>query len=278
MPNYFHNADLQYLTIYPYDVIVNVFNQILNDTNIEFNYPQGGCQQRAQIMSMLLKKKFQIDHCKVWLFAPVVLEENQYQTLYINDVDDLTNQDEIQWNYHVAPVVQVEKDGNISTMVIDPSIVKNEPVFLSTWFYAIGNSEVSKYTFMLPDKYFFNCVYNNTNELTTIFDGSFYNYEEDDKNDLTLEKGLALNDVAIAVFNKHIKLHASASTKQIYDLKEIFGNATAMDFLFAQNLSGKTDETKLRYVLTNYTHIFTEARDLFSKRVVYWTSITNALI
>lgn len=278
MPTYFHNADLNYLPVYPYQVVEDVFNQLATASNIQFSYPQGGCQQRAQLMSMMLTKNHAIQHCKVWLFAPVTLYDNDNRTLYIKDVNNLTNEEDIQWNYHVAPIVQVQLNGNIIPMVIDPSINYKAPHQLNDWFAGIGNSDISKYTFMLPDKYFFNCVYNNSNQITTIFDGSFYNYEEDDKNDLTLEKGLALNDVSITIFENYIQPDATNHSQRIYDLKEIFGNATAMDLLFAQKISGQTPQTKLRYALSNYPQIMHEAQQLFNERVVYWMGITNKLI
>lgn len=277
MPTYFHNADVKQLPVYPYNIIAGIFNQLATASNIQFTYPQGGCQQRAQLMSMLLTKNSHIQHCKVWLFAPVTLHENDNRTLYIKDVNNLTNEDDIQWNYHVAPIVQVELNGNVSLMVIDPSINFKAPHQLNNWFAGIGNSNISNYTFTSPGSYFFNCVYNN-NQLTTIFDGSFYNYEDEDKNDLTLEKGLALNDVAIAIFEKFIQPAATNNTQRIYDLKEIFGNATAMDLLFAQNISGQTPQTKLRYALGSYPNVMREAQQLFDERVVYWMGVTNKLM
>ena len=156
-PTYFPNAELSYLKVYDVVTVQHAFEHIAHNSQIEFNFPQGGCQQRAHIMSLLLAKKFNIEHCKVWLFPPVALYVGDTRTLYIDDKNKLTPNNKIEWNYHVAPVVQVRNNGSVDTMVFDPSINYAEPIFLDKWFDAIGNSHVSKYSFLLPDKYFFYC-------------------------------------------------------------------------------------------------------------------------
>ncbi len=281
-PVYFPNADLIYLKIHDFATIQDAFDSIAHHSQIEFNFPQGGCQQRAQIMSMLLTKNFHIDHCKVWLFPPVALYMGDSRTLYIEDKNRLTPNNRIEWNYHVAPVVQVQCGSTVNTMVIDPSINCNEPILLNNWFTAIGNSDVSKYSFLLPDKYFFYCCYNSSNVLTTIFDGTFFNFENPVKDDLTMEKGLAINDMAIKIFHKYIQpLFLSdheADKIKLADLKEIFGNTTALDLLFSQNISGYSDNTMHRYVITNYSDVVKEAKAIFNERLTYWTKVTNALL
>lgn len=279
---YFPNADLSYLKAYDINTVQHAFDSIANDSQIEFNFPQGGCQQRAQIMSMLLDKRFNIDHCKVWLFPPVALYVGDARTLNIEDKNGLTPGNIIEWNYHVAPVVQVMQGYAINTMVIDPSVNNNAPLLLDDWFARIGNSDVSKYSFLLPDKYFFYCCYNSTNTITPIFDGTFFNYENPLKDDLTMEKGLAVNDMAMHVFHKYIKpLAASedeADKTKLEDLKEIFGNTTSLDMLFSQNISGYSGNTKLRYVITHYSNIMSEAKNILTERLAYWTSVTNAFL
>lgn len=279
---YFANAELSYLKTYDIATIQHAFDSIAHDSQIEFNFPQGGCQQRAQVMSMLLNKRFNIDHCKIWLFPPVALYVGDARTLYVEDKNGLTPGNRIEWNYHVAPVVLVQRGDTIATMVIDPSVNYNEPLPLDDWFACIGNSGVSNYTFLLPDKYFFYCCYNSNNTLTTIFDGTFFNYENPLKDDLTMEKGLAVNDMAMQIFHKYIKPLAAADNDtdkiKLEDLKEIFGNTTSLDMLFSQNISGYSYNTKLRYVMTHYSDIMNEAKNILTERLAYWTSITNALL
>ncbi|HRG53103.1 MAG TPA: hypothetical protein PLL00_09720, partial [Bacteroidia bacterium] len=66
--------------------------------------------------------------------------------------------------------------------------------------------------------------------------------------------------------------------KKLDDLKAIFGNATALDFLFCQNTSAKTKITTQRYAVSNYPDLMKEARGVFNDRLTYWTILTNKLI
>ena len=280
-PTHLVQADLRYLQTYDAAVMLQAFNSLVHDTEIAFDFPQGGCQQRAEIMSMYLHKKLKIDHCKVWLFAPAALYSGDSRTLFIDDKNGLTAHSKIEWNYHVAPVVRVIENDKVQTMVLDPSIHKNEHILLEQWFNAIGKSNISQYSFVLPDRYFFYCSYDYNGFLTTLFDGSFYNYEGLIKNDLILEKGLAINDMAIHIYHHFIApLMASATETdkvKLEDLKAVFGNTTALDLLFSQNISGYTPNTTHRYVISFYNDVMTEARRLFNERLGYWTAITNQL-
>lgn len=62
-----YTIDLSALKSYNSLEIQQVFNSICK-TGIEFNFPQGGCQQRAQIMSMMLQQVYKIEHCKCGSF------------------------------------------------------------------------------------------------------------------------------------------------------------------------------------------------------------------
>jgi hypothetical protein len=280
-PTYFHNADITKLKVYDLPVIQQAFNSISNSFEIEFNFPQGGCQQRAQIMSMILDKKFNIEHCKLWLFAPAAMDMNETFTLYIEDKNGLSPSGKIEWNYHVVPVVQVQGANAIDTLVIDTSINRNEPMQMENWFTSIGNSHTGKYSFLLPDKYFFNCFYSG-NEMTNIFDGSFVDFINQAKDDLAVERSLALNDMAMKIYHTYIQPLKNApdpaGIKKLEDLKAVFGNSTILDLLFAQNISGKTENTTHRYVITSYSDIMQEAKHFFNERLLYWTKFTNTLL
>ena len=56
-PTYIPYADIDLLKVHEIEAIQYAFDSIVNDFGIEFNFPHGGCQQRAQLMSMILNKK-----------------------------------------------------------------------------------------------------------------------------------------------------------------------------------------------------------------------------
>ena len=102
------------------------------------------------------------------------------------------------------------------------------------------------------------------------------------KDNLMMEKGLAVNDMALAIYRKYLKPLIENPIPEdevkLTDLKEIFGNSTALDLLFSQNMSGYTDNTSHRYVISNYTDIFQEAKVIFNERLVFWTKFSNDLL
>ncbi len=265
-------------------LIETAFNSLANDWAIEFGFPHGGCQQRAQIMSLVLQKKFNIDHCKVWLFAPAALFLDNAGMVSRQDEKHLSPNGLLEWSYHVAPMVRVAHDGRTETYVLDPAINKQWPLPLEDWFNALNHSETGRFCFVLPDKYFFNSSYHTGDnyELTTLFDGSFFNYENPAKDNLAVEKGLAIQDMVRKVYHEHILPLMNSSNvndmAKLEDLKAIFGNATALDLLFSQNISGYSDNTTMRYVVTHHQAIIYEAKQLFNERLLYWTEVVNSLL
>ncbi len=283
-PTYIPYADINLLQVYNYQEVQDAFISLSNNWGIEFDFPHGGCQQRAQILSLLLLKKFNIQHLKVWLFAPAALYQNDNRMLQLIDKNYLSPSEHIEWSFHVAPIIRIKNNDVIETYVIDPSINRDNPIKITDWLAVLGNSNSSQYSFLMPEKYFFNSSYHTDENqmLTMLFDGSFYDYVNPAKDNLAVEKGLAINDLVKIIYNKYIVgLIDSNNEKDIAkleDLKAIFGNATAMDMLFSQNISGYTDNTTMRYVTTNYPEIIREAKDIFNNRVFYWTTIVNELL
>jgi hypothetical protein len=167
-------------------------------------------------------------------------------------------------------------------MVLDPSIKCSGPIVLRDWLKSMQNSNVSKYTFLNSDRYFFNAQYDQSGNLTTVINGYFYEYDQASKDDLLVEKGLALNDMAMYMYKKHMKpLMDSAlpeDQEKLNDLKAIFGNATVLDCLFSQNTSPKSKATTQRYAISHYPELIKEAKDVFNDRLIYWTTLTNKLI
>jgi hypothetical protein len=283
-PTYLPYADINLLPTYEMAFVQDAFNSICQDWAIEFGFPHGGCQQRAQVMSLVLQKKFNMQHCKVWLFAPAALYLDNPQMISRKDGKDLSPNGLLEWSYHVAPIVRVKHNDSVETYVIDPAINNQKLLHLQEWFNALDNCQIGNYCFVLPDKYFFNSSYHTGDnfELTTLFDGSFFNYENPAKDNLAVEKGMAIQDMVKTIYHAHIlPLMSSindADKKKLHDLKDIFGNATALDLLFSQNISGYSDNTTMRYVLTHHDAIIEEAKSLFNQRLFYWTKIVNGIL
>jgi len=284
LPSYIPYTDIDLLKVYEFSEVQEAFNIISYDWGIEYNFPHGGCQQRAQIISLLLKRKLKIDHLKIWLFAPAAMYQNNSAMLQLIDKNYLSPSTHIEWSFHVAPVVRVNDSGILKTVVMDPSVNRDTPLEVNDWFAVLGNSQIGQYSFLMPEKYFFNSSYHTDeqNMISMLFDGSFYDYVNPAKDNLAVEKGLAINDLVKIIYEKYIvqliQNPKPEDFNRLEDLKSIFGNATAMDMLFSQNISGYTDNTTMRYVITNYGNIIREAKEIFNNRVFYWTEIVNMLL
>ncbi len=167
-----YTKSLSDLKQYSNEQIEDAFNYVSYKSGIEFRYPQGGCQQRAQMMHVLLDS-LKIDHARIWLFAPIDLDANNRTQLEVEDKNHLVEGDTIKWNYHVAPCVIVLKNNKIDTLIIDPSLNREKAMTIHAWLSSIKNSEKSRYTFLDSKYYFFN-TQNGGN--STVLNGFFYTY------------------------------------------------------------------------------------------------------
>lgn len=87
---------------------------------IPFTYPDDGCWGRAHEMCRLMIADG-ADPEKVWIFGN------------LSNVATLNNPAcQISWGWHVAPTLQVDTSGGVSTYVVDPSLFR-EPVTQATW-------------------------------------------------------------------------------------------------------------------------------------------------
>jgi len=270
-------------TIKKYDLKkANAILDSILDSEIEFNYIQGGCQHRAHIMSIILNR-LSIEHFKVWLFAPKNLYKEDLRSLVIKDKNDLADNSKINWGYHVAPAILVKEGEETTTYILDPSI-NRKAIKLSDWFAAIEYKEGSKYTFLKPQ--FWSFLTENYGKTIT---GEFYKYTIDNRycgdnyRNLSLEKGLAINDMAIYIYNKYIiKLKDSSDIdkKQKYsELKKVFGNVDVLTSFFSdlKSYCGKTveDNISFRKFYQENKRLSEDAMSFYINRLNYWTIYTS---
>jgi hypothetical protein len=266
--------NLSDLKVYQEKEIDDLYEKIIN-TGMSFNYPQGGCQQRAEKMHMIMENSG-IEHAKIWLFAPVNLSHTDKTYLEIDDPNDLTPNDIIYWGYHVAPSVLVESvtTGRLDTLVIDPSVSRSKPLRINNWFEKINNSDVSKYTFLESKNYFFNVQPSpdGSGNLSSVINGYFYTYGDvesivDMYDNAVVERELAVNDVAIFMLEK-IKTDYEDHDGQI---KRLLGNVEDMIALFAsEQRNNNFYSTNMRSVLDSHCPFINEALVFYHSRVLYW--------
>jgi len=232
-------------------------------------------------MSLILGNKLKISHSKIWLFSPNNLSQFDQRKLEIDDKNYLAPNDVIKWNYHVAPCVLVTKNNKTDTLIIDPALNKSKPIKISDWLSSIRNSKDSKYTFLNPDWYFFYTE--NTGKVIT---GGYYkfaidnNYCADNYRNLTLEKSLAINDLAIYVLNKYLIIlrnsNVQADNDKLASLKRVFGNVDVLTEFFGKlnSYCGATvsDNISLKLFCQNHETIMSDAMIFYITRLSFWTT------
>ena len=249
--------------------VKKAFDFISYKSGLEFRYPQGGCQQRAQMMHKLLDD-LRIEHARVWLFAPIDLDPNDNTQLEINDKNNLAKDNIIKWGYHVAPCVIMSKSGQpIDTMIIDPSLRKDKPMKIREWFSAMKNSSQAKYTFIKPQYYFFNT---QNNGASSVLNGFFYTYTPL-QNQVTMydnavvERELAVNDVALFLKQKIDGGYPDSKG----EIKALLGYVPNMVSFFAsQQRMNSIVGVTLRDMLNDNGPLLNAAQSYYNERVLFW--------
>jgi hypothetical protein len=124
-----------------------LFHELSANKNIPFDYPVDCCFSRAHSMCRTITNKG-IDCKKNWYFDQDWGTQKQKASLHPRDADGSVvsfpdrksgKNEPVQWVYHVAPTVRVEKaDGTIQDMVMDPSLA-DRPLTKDEWKARQGN-------------------------------------------------------------------------------------------------------------------------------------------
>jgi hypothetical protein len=117
------------------NIVQSLFIQLANQPHIPFKYPEGGCNSKAHEMSRLLEK-FGIITGKAFIEGKLRVETLNGPKGYV------------EWGYHVAPFLYVEKQGRLEIYVLDPSIF-NKAVPLKEW----QKIQVKHKNGLITDKY-----------------------------------------------------------------------------------------------------------------------------
>lgn len=113
-----------------------IFKEMVANKEIPFGFPFDGCYARAHSMVQLLEKKGIISG-KAWVEGNLKVDSEEFG--------------EIEWHYHVAPVVMVKVGNKNVPYVLDPSIM-DKPVPFETW----KNKMTSKKGTFKSSEYFTN--------------------------------------------------------------------------------------------------------------------------
>jgi hypothetical protein len=276
-----------------YDKIKIIFKFLKDSSQIQFNYPQGNCHNRAELMCMFLKKK-NISNFKIWNFAPSQFSLICSKMLEVKDKNDFTPGGIVKWGYHVAPTVLTRISGKLDTLVLDPSLF-NEPISYKKWLSVQGCKE-SFYTFLNPEWYLFfsmngiwvsdyedydkNCKTDDNvllpNYLPRIMTGDFYQYKGFRFDQKWVEKGMAINDMAYKFYlNEIIPIKNNAEKSElIKEYKTLFGSVNNLESIMLGYASICKIDAAL---LDKHKELIEKYRQIFNEETTKWIDKTKGL-
>jgi hypothetical protein len=255
---------------------------------IPFGYQQANCHNISHYISTFLESKgYQCG--KIWAFAPVVYSMNSSRLISFADKKNISPTGKIDWGYHVAPVLQVRIGNKVRKMVIDPGLFPKTMVRYRTWLAKLNTRKLI-YLIMDSEWYLYNSSmipnsqiqynsngFSNANppnvQLPDWFSDKlitdFFRYELDSLNDHWIEKGLAVNETAIAFYDAEIKpiLHSNQHQGLVYDYKMLVGNVFNFETIFRDNNWNPEMDNNFQF---KHQNIIAKYREIYFSNLYKW--------
>jgi hypothetical protein len=254
---------------------------------IPFGYQQANCHNISHYISLLLESKgYQC--AKIWAFAPVVYSTSSSKLIRIPDKKNISPGGKIDWGYHVAPILQVRIGNKVRKMAIDPGLFKT-PVRYRTWLAKLKTRKLI-YLIMDSEWYLFNSSMIPNSELQANSDESlnanptniklpdwfsdkhitdFFRYEKEALEQHWIEKGLAVNETALAFYDAEIKpiLHSKQYQDLVTDYKMLVGNVFHFETIFRDNNWNyeMNDDFQLKH-----KEIIAKYREIYASNLQKW--------
>ena len=118
----------------------SLFNYFKEHPIFNWDNANNGCEARADAICILLDK-WNIPNYKAWVFSGFFLKKNAGQL-------------KKYWNYHVAALIPVEKEGEIFNYVLDPATARSL-LLINDWATAITQFPETYYAIRQSHWYIF---------------------------------------------------------------------------------------------------------------------------
>lgn len=234
----FNNKPLiPYLQVVEYNQRQQIFDLIVAE-NIEYRYLNGSCEDRTHLICLLLKKAG-FNSGKIWNFAPARYTLLSNELFQIKDPLGISNP--LFWGFHVSPyILSYNQNGDLETLIFDLSFDSQKFLSITEWQTAMScpralylQTDLENYLFYSIESYSLrsakvgnNPVYNIPAAQPSIITGDFWKLAPEETQ---VQNGLAINDLAMYIYNIKPKMNA---TEQKY-LSETLTNIDWLDgFVF----------------------------------------------
>lgn len=242
-------------TVLNLDTANSLFTAII-ELGLPYGYQQANCHNISHYINLFLASKgYQC--AKIWAFAPVVYSTSSSKLISFVDKKNISPSGNIDWGYHVAPILQVRIGTKVRKMVIDPGLFPKSMVRYRTW---LAKLKTRKLIFLIMDSEWY--LYNSSmipnsqleyesNEFSNAkkpniklpdwFAGKlitdFFKYEEEALKEHWIEKGLAVNETAITFYTTEIKplLNSNLHLELVADYKMLVGDVFNFETIFRDN-------------------------------------------
>ncbi len=225
-------------------------------SGLPFGYEQANCHNISHYIRALLESKG-YECAKIWAFAPVVYSTFSNKLISFIDKKNISPTGNIDWGYHVAPILEVQIGNKIHKMVIDPGLFPQGPVPYRTWLTKLNTRKLI-YLIMDSEWYLYNSSLIPNSQLQFDSNGfsnnlepnvklpdwfsdkpitDFFKYEEEALNQHWIEQGLAVNETAMDFYNNEIKpiLNSNINHDLVQDYKRLVGNVFNFETVFRDN-------------------------------------------
>lgn len=226
----------------------------------------GYCEVRAHFLCKKISSLIYGNGCdigKIWAFSPSI-----YTLMWdakLSTDNPLFEDEKINWDYHVAPVLSIQNGDKIDTVVIDFSFENTKFISYQEWLSRL-NCPQAIYTIIDDDYFLFYTLeglkltgdryqdYTTPSNLPKIITGHFYYLGITDKQ--SIPSGLAYNELAIHLVKKYY------NNDEYLKYQKAIKNATKISEM--KNLvSGQYTELPEGLVIS--------CRDYFKERLEYWS-------
>jgi hypothetical protein len=272
----------------------NALFEEISQSGLPFGYQQANCHNISHYISLLLASKGYLC-AKIWAFAPVVYSMDNTSLISFTDKKNISPTGNIEWGYHVAPILQVRIGNKVRKMAIDPGLFKS-PVRYRTWLAKLNTQNII-YLIMDSEWYLYNSsmipnsqLQYNSNDLSDLNQPNiqlpewfsdklitdFFKYDEDALAQHWIEQGLAVNETAMAFYDTEIKpiLYLPQYQDLVNDYKMLVGNVFNFETVFRDNNWNYEMTTDFQY---KYQIIIAKYREIYFFNLNKWEIALSSL-
>lgn len=208
---------IPYLQVVEYHQRHYIFDLIVAE-NIEYRYLNGSCEDRTHLICLLLKKAG-YEAGKIWNFAPARYTLLSNELFQIQDPLGISNP--LYWGFHVSPyILSYNLNGELETLIFDLSFDTQKFLSIAEWQAFMNcpralylQTDLENYLFYSIESYSLrsakignNPVYNIPAIQPSIITGDFWKLAPEET---LVQNGLAINDLAMYIYNTKSKMNAA---------------------------------------------------------------------